>query len=275
MERHFLQDVVTPLRRANIKPERIDKLVQRMAKFCEPLNPVLIYLHQPDYAASMRRLLDERGSSIEELYIRRSTTSRYAKRHGLEGYDGMIESWIDIRRIMEQLVEGLELPTLSLDNSARDWPAYYQQIGEFLSLPVDLAPAMSTADLAAYTGTYTYKQDTSPRRSGGATRFGGQDAGRRVAGTRRPIPLHHQKDVEFTIQQEAGGLVLRDYPWLWPTTQLIPLKRDVFDMRSWPFQLVFERDNKGAVVAATRKSETTRWQITGQRYPKLPETETT
>ncbi|MBT6150308.1 MAG: hypothetical protein HOH74_33010 [Gemmatimonadetes bacterium] len=64
---------------------------------------------------------------------------------------------------------------------------------------------------------------------------------------------------------------MRDYGWLGPTNHLIPLKRDVFDLRSWPFQLAFERGRSKKVVAASRVSETTRWQITGQRYPKLEE----
>lgn len=269
LESHFFQDVITPLRRANVKRERISKLILRMAKFCEPLKPVLLYLHQPDYAATMRRLVEERGPHVEEEYIRNVAQSRYGQRHKLKGFDGLVDGWLDVRGMMEQMMGELSLPMLSIDNSGGDWPAYYQQIGEFLSLPIEAGPKLSTAELAPYTGTYTYKQDTAPRRSGGVMRFEGRNASRRVAGARRPIPLHHQKDTEFTISIEAGELVLRDYGWLWPMTRLVPLERDTFDMRSWPFQLVFERDKKREIMSATRKSETTRWQITGQRYPKL------
>jgi hypothetical protein len=273
IESHFFQDVITPLQRVNVKPERIGKVIHRMAEFCAPLKPALLYFHQPDYGAAMRRILDERGPRIEELYIRRSTGSAYARRHGLEGYDGFVQSWVDVRDIMEQLLGELGLPTLSIDNTARDWEAYYRQIGEFLSLPVEPTPALSADDLRPYTGTYTYKQNLAPRRAGGVSRFEGRDVKRRVGGQRRQMPLHHQNDVEFTIRLEDGGLVLRDYGWLWPTNRLIPLKRDEFDLSSWPFQLAFERDKSGAVVGATRKSETTRWQITGQRYPRLGEIE--
>ncbi len=273
IESHFFQDVITPLLRVDVKPQRIGKLVHGMAKVCEPLNPALLYFHQPDYGAAMRRILDERGPRIEELYIRRSTHSVYGRRHGLEGFDGLVQSWVDIRDIMEQLVGELGLPALSIDNSAADWQSYYAQIGEFLSLPLEPPPTMGVEDLRPYTGTYTYKQNATPRRAGGVTRFGVLDVARRVGGQRRQVPLHHQHDIEFTIQLVGGELVMRDYGWLWPTNRLIPLKRDVFDLRSWPFQLAFERDRSGEVVGATRKSETMRWQITGQRYPRLGETE--
>ena len=271
IESHFFQDVITPLLRVDVKPGRICKLIHRMAEFCAPLKPTLVYLHQPHYAAAMRRILDERGPRIEEIYIRQSTGSVYGRRRGLQGYDGLVQSWVDVRDIMEQLVGELGLPTLSIDNSAHDWEASYQQIGEFLALPLEPTPVLSAEDLQPYTGTYTYKQDLAPRRSGGVTRFGAVDPSRRVGGLRRQGPLHHQQDIEFTIQLEGGELVMHDYGWLWPTTRLIPLRRDTFDLRSWPFQLAFERDKSGAVAGVTRKSETTRWRITGQRYPRLGE----
>ena len=34
-------------------------------------------------------------------------------------------------------------------------------------------------------------------------------------------------------------------------------------------QIYRERDRFKAIVAASRRSETTRWQITGQRYPRV------
>jgi thymidylate kinase len=273
IESHFFQDIIAPLLRVDVKPERIGKLVLRMAEFCAPLNPSLFYFHQPDYSAAMRRILDERGSDVEKRYIQRSAGSIYARRRGLQGFDGLVQNWVDVRHIMEQMVGELDMPTLTIDNSARDWQTYYRQIGEFLSLPLERPPAIGAEDLKSYTGTYTYSRNAAPRRSAGATRFGAMEASRRVGGLRRQGALYHHTDNEFTIQLEQGELVMRDYGWLWPINRLIPLKRDVFDLRSWPFQLIFERDKKGVVAGATRKSETTRWQITGQRYPRLGETD--
>ncbi|MEE3042996.1 MAG: hypothetical protein VX948_19200 [Candidatus Latescibacterota bacterium] len=267
VESHFFQNLITPLLRANVKPERIGKVVHKMAEFVTPLRPMMVYLHQPDYATTMRRILDERGARIEH-YIRLSENSAYGKRHGLEGFDGLVQNWVDTRTLMEQLIEDLEFPTLSIDNSAGDWSAYLEQIGEFLSTPFQPGPALSADALTAYAGTYTYRSNTAPRRAAGTTRFGRMNVNRRVGGLPRSVALHHQKEVEFTISVEQGELVLRDYGWLWPTNRLIPIDKDIFDIRSWPFQLHFERE-AGEIVAATRQSETTRWQITGQRYPRL------
>ena len=271
LESHVVQNIITPLVQAEVKPERVSKVVHRMAELCARLNPVLIHLHQPDYASTMRRLLDERGPRAEELYIRRSTTSRHARRRQLKGFDGLVEGWGAVCAVMEPLFDELDLPTLSIDTGACDWASYHGLIGEFLSIPVEPPLELSAEDLQPYVGTYTYTQDVAPRRAGGASRFGKLEVRRRVGGIPRQQPLHYKKDVEFTIELIKGELVMKGYGSLWPTTCLIPLKRDVFDLRSWPFQLVFERDKARAVVGATRKSETTTWQITGQRYPKLEE----
>lgn len=271
VESHFLQDLITPLLRVNVKPTRISKLVHRTAEFCARLNPVLLYLHQPDYGASMRRTLDERGPRIEELYIHRVEASAYGKRRNLQGFDGLVQMGVDVRDLMEQLVGDLDLPALTIDNSSRDWEEHYRQISEFMTVPLEPYPALDAAALADYAGTYTFSRNTAPRRNAGVTRFGTPDVSRRVGGLPRQVPLYHQKDIEFTIRLEDDGLVMHDYGWLWPTNHLVPLKRDVFDLRTWPFQLAFERDASGAVIGATRRSETTRWQITGQRYPKLLE----
>ena len=257
--------------RAKVKPTRIAKLIHRMAELCAPLQPALFYFHQPDYAAAMRHILDERGPGIEELYIRRTEASTYGKRRGLQGFDGLVQGWINTRNVMEELFTELDLPKLSIDNTAGDWGSYYRQIGEFLTLPIELHSAGSPESLREYTGTYTYQRSLAPRRSGGRTRFETQDVSRRIGGLPRLGPLHHHDAVEFTIQLEGEELVLQDYGWLWQTNRLIPLKRDSFDLRSWPFQFAFERDESGAVVGAQRKSETTRWNITGQRYQKLRE----
>jgi thymidylate kinase len=268
MEGHFFQHLISPLLRADVKPTRISKVVTRTAKFCAPLKPVMLYLHQPDYAQALRRILNKRGEQVEEQYIRQADASIYSRRRSLEGFDGLVQSWIDAREIMEQHLAELDLPSLSIDSSSGDWEGTYQRLGEFLSLPVEAPPPVKPAALAEYAGTYTYQRNSTPRRTAGRSRFG-PDVARRVGGLPREVPLHLKQDIEFTIAVENGELVMRDYGWLWPKNELVPVERDVFDLRSWPFQLVFERDRSKAIVAATRRSETTRWQITGQRYPRV------
>lgn len=268
VESHFFQDIIGPMVRADIRADRIGKLVHRMAEFAGPLNPALVYLHQPDYAATMRRILDERGERIEQLYVRRVETCDYGRRVGLQGVEGLVQFWIDVREQMEQLFEELPLPKLSVDTTTRDGPAQDRQIGEVLDVAPDPPPSLDEEALQDYAGTYTCQAQGPPRRAAGETRLGVVDVQRRVGGVPRRAVLRHRRQQEFTLAVERGELVLRDYPWLWPVNRLIPRERDLFDIRSWPFQMRFERNRAGVVVGARRTSDTTRWQLTGQRYER-------
>jgi hypothetical protein len=272
VESHFFQDIIGPMVRVDIKPDRILRVVRRMAEFAEPLNPALVYLHQPDYGATMRRILDERGERIEQLYLHRAESSDYGKRLGLQGFDGLVQFWTDARAYMEQLVEELSFAKVAIDNTTRDWAAHYGQISELLDVAIGPPATLDEAQLREYAGTYTYETKGPPRRAGGETRLGVVDVRRRIGGVPRREVLRHRQQKEFTLAVEQGELVLRDYPWLWPVNRLIPLGKDRFDIRSWPFQMRFERGRGGAVVAARRTSDSTRWQLTGQQYERQEST---
>jgi hypothetical protein len=238
------------------------------------MTPSLLYVHQPDYASALRRICDERGEEIESEYVRENEACAYAKQQGLQGFDGLVQFWLDVRSIMEQLVDELALPGLNIDNSQQKWDQYEQQIGEFLSLPTQ-RHQLSAEDLSAYTGVYTYKANRAPRRVAGQTRLDnelrvrGQDFTRRVGGRMRQATRYYLDDVEFSIRLEGTELVMHDHGWLWPTSRLVPKNKAVFHIASWPFEMEFKKDPSGNVVSATRTNPTGRWLVTGQRYDRV------
>jgi len=240
IESRFFQDVILPLLMGDVSRSGILKHVHDIAEVCAVLNPALVYLHQPEYAAALRRICDQRGPRIERIYIARNERSAYGRRLGLQGFDGLVRSFLDGRSIMEQLYEEVEFRKLSIDNSERKWSSYYRQIGEFLSIPLRLDEAPSGQEyLSRFEGTYTYRRD--------------------------------EKDIEFAIRLEDGGLMMHGYGWLWPTNRLIPKEENVFYLGSWPFEMVFKQDGSGAITGATRVNPTGDWLVTGQEYPKVAE----
>jgi len=272
IDAHFFQDTIIALLRANVKRALIADHIRAVAEICQPLQPSLVYLHQPEYAAALRRLLDQRGERIEQLYIHRNDHSRYAQRRNLSGFDGLVHFYLDMRAMMEQLVEGLDMPSLSIDCTDRDWPAYYGKAGEFLALSPQTAEVPSgDRYLSQYAGTYTYRADRSPRRVAGRWQVGGTDWRRRVGGQAQPAAMHYGEDVEFHVRLESGELVLLEYGWLWPVNRLVPKEEDVFYIAGWPFTMDFERDPSGAVVGARQVNLAGRWLATGQRYPRVAE----
>ena len=198
------------------------------------------------------------------------SNSVYGKRRGLTGFEGLIEFWLEVRAIMEQLFEKLDIAKLAIDISARRWAQYHEQIGDSLDLPIrEYGQPSSKEYLERYAGTYTFERDGAPRRVGGESVMRAGDSTRRVGGRPRQVPQHYQDEVEFHIRLEGGELVMHEYGWLWPTNRLVPKEEDIFHIASWPFTLVFERDAKGAIASATRVNPTGKWLVTGQRYPRI------
>jgi thymidylate kinase len=240
IESRFFQDAIFPFLMNDLDRPLILDYIHGIAKVCQPLNPNLIYLFQPDYTATMRRICNQRGSGIEQAYIERNEKSTYGRRLGLQGFDGLVQFWVDLRSIMEQLFEELDIPKLAINNTERDWRSYYHQIGEFLSLPLHLGDSPSRQDyLARFEGIYTYRRD--------------------------------EEDIEFSICLEDGELMVHDYGWFWPTDRLVPKEENVFYLGSWPFEMIFTQDDSGKIVSATRVNPTGDWRVTGQEYPKIGE----
>lgn len=240
IESRFFQDAILPFQLNDLDPSQIIEYIHEISDICQPLSPTLIYFFQPDYMATMRRICDQRGPHIEQAYIERNEESAYGKRLGLQGFDGLVQFWVNLRSIMEQLFEELDTCKLAIDNTEWEWSRYYRQIGEFLSFPLRLDGAPSGQDyLARFEGIYTYKDE--------------------------------EEDVEFSIYLEDGELMMQDDGWLWPTNRLIPKDEDVFYVGSFPFEMVFTQDDSGGIASATRVNLTGDWRVTGQVYPKIAE----
>lgn len=268
IEARFLQDAIFPLLSADVSPALIVAHLKAVVKICMPLNPALVYLHQPDYGKTMRRICDQRGERIEKLYVSRNESSVYGKRLGLTGFEGLVQFWLAVRAIMEKLLNAVDTTKLAIDNTERLWAQYYQQVGDWLDLP-GVEFGQPSGDLEPYTGTYTYKRDGAPRRVGGESVLALGNWARRVGGRPRELPQHYQKDIEFYIRLDGGELVMHEYGWLWPTNRLIPKEKDTFYIGSWPFVMEFERDAEGQVTSATRVNPTGKWLVTGQEYPRV------
>ncbi|MFH1571808.1 MAG: hypothetical protein ABIL09_27710, partial [Gemmatimonadota bacterium] len=119
IESYLFQDAILPLLMTDVDPRLIVAHLEAVARICQPLDPVLVYLHQPDYAPAMRRICEHRGPRIEKAYISRNERSRYGQRHGLTGFDGLVRFWVDLRSIAERVFRELDWRKLAIDNTAQ------------------------------------------------------------------------------------------------------------------------------------------------------------
>ena len=90
---------------------------------------------QTDVDHAIRRTAAERG---EELGVRYQVDWKlkfaYAVDRGLQGLDGLSSLYVDYRALTDRLFAELTINKFAIENSARDWPAYYAQIEAALAL---------------------------------------------------------------------------------------------------------------------------------------------
>ena len=93
----------------------LDRVVQAIA----PARPCVVYFVQPDVAAALRRICDERGPELEAYWIGGVERSRRGRRLGLRGFDGLVAFWTAHRELADAALRRLPLPTLVLDPTAQ------------------------------------------------------------------------------------------------------------------------------------------------------------
>jgi hypothetical protein len=101
----------------------------------KPLRPLLIYFHQDDVDRAVRAIGAERGDAWVTYQVDWKLASPYAVRRGLAGLDGLIELYRDYRRLTDRLYTELDIPKISIENSAKEWAKYEQTIDSILMNP--------------------------------------------------------------------------------------------------------------------------------------------
>ena len=94
--------------------------IRRIAEIIAPLQPVVIYLHNDDIAASVQRTAAERPGWLEAV-IDYHCGGAYGQSIGAAGFDGYIACLKERQLREERILAALPLRTITLDNPQRDW----------------------------------------------------------------------------------------------------------------------------------------------------------
>lgn len=90
-----------------------------IAEIIKPLNPVIIYIDQPNVRETINRLLDERGNDWLNAVIDYHVLQEYGKQNGLSGYDGYIKC-LEERRIRElNILQSLDIDYYTVSQDMR------------------------------------------------------------------------------------------------------------------------------------------------------------
>jgi len=220
-ESALLQLPVFTMLRRNVDRSLIVELVLRLVEATSPLRPRLVYLARRDPEAAFRALGESRGLAWLLSHVANSAGYAFVQARGLFGLDGLLAYWRAHADLCGAIVDRLDMPKLVLDVDADDWPERRRRICDFVDAPFEEETFPETAELARMAGRYR-------------------------KGTH-----------EVTIEMVDGRLRVR--LGLWRTNELLPVRRNVFDVESWPMRMSFDDDATGHVRAVSCSGPPLAW----------------
>lgn len=121
----------------NSSEEEIKQYLNRLIETVKALNPILIYLNQPDVGETIRRVseirVNEQGEQVwKNRVIEYVENTPFGQTHGLTGFLGMIK-YFEMRKALElSLLEELPIRTYLLDNPNYNWEQVWDKLKEIL-----------------------------------------------------------------------------------------------------------------------------------------------
>ena len=101
--------------------------IAQIAEIIRPLNPVVVYLKNEDIADSVRKAAAERPGWLDGV-IDYHVQGTYGKHIGVEGFDGYIQCLTERQNRELRILSTLQVESVILENSQRDWKAAHQQL---------------------------------------------------------------------------------------------------------------------------------------------------
>ncbi len=105
--------------------------IKEIADIAAPLEPVVIYLKNDDIRECVERTSAEREGWLEAV-TDYHVNGGYGKSVNAKGFDGYISCLEERQRRELRILSGLDVKSLVLDNTHRDWDKAYEKIKAFL-----------------------------------------------------------------------------------------------------------------------------------------------
>lgn len=117
----------------NMSQDAIAQNLRALTEVIRPLRPLLVYYYQSDVDRAIRLTAAERGEELGVRYqVEWKLKYAYAVERGLAGLDGLSSLYADYRALTDTLFAHLMIDKISIENSARDWSAYYARVEDAL-----------------------------------------------------------------------------------------------------------------------------------------------
>lgn len=121
--------------------------ISEIAEIIKPLNPIIIYINQPDVKKTIDRTLDERGDDWLNAVIDYHISQGYGKQNKLSGYEGYIKC-LEERKIRElKILQALDIDyyTVSQDMKVTEFAELFDSAGWSCSTEEQMAFAINNS----------------------------------------------------------------------------------------------------------------------------------
>ena len=134
----YLQNHINELLLFHCMAEKdINDYLMKLITTVKDLNPILIYLSQPDVYETINRVsdsrVDEKGEKVwRDRVISYIENSAYGKAHSLEGFDGMVTYFKDRKKIELNIINNLPVETYIINNAEYNWDEVWEEIQKII-----------------------------------------------------------------------------------------------------------------------------------------------
>jgi hypothetical protein len=209
VEACLFNNLIESLMAHNVPRSQIVQYADELQNIIALTNPALIYLSQGDIARALKHNFENRGESFKNFVIRYATGTPYARRMGLEGYEGTVAFWRAFVSMTDELFQRYRSDKLAVENGMGNWKACRRRVLTFLSIPLQPERTISEREAIKFAGTYR-----------------GESSGK-----------------DLVVWYENGELFVNLF--LSADARLIHKRGDTFEAAGWHFELRFEGDDAG------------------------------
>lgn len=119
--------------RFNFDRERSQAYISEICGIIGSMNPLVVYLKNDNICDSIKRTVAERGNDWLNAVIDYHCNGAYGKSKRLSGFDGYISALEERQRRELEIMSGIDIEHIVLDNPQTDWGAAYRELDKILA----------------------------------------------------------------------------------------------------------------------------------------------
>lgn len=159
MESALIQSPIVHLLHKDVDRNLIQSLIVNVSKLFREVDCKLIYFYQEDTLAAIHKMIGIRGK--EEYLLRKHNEYKHEEyfiNRMEQGLKSHIAFFLDYAALANKIVKEVEIETIIIENSKRNYPLYEKQLINEFDLRYIPDPNLDISILKNYTGTY-HNQD--------------------------------------------------------------------------------------------------------------------